>query len=209
MSEDKLFELRNKVKMGMSEKRATHTLEVERMAERLALLFCPEKTYVMRAAALLHDVTKELSPKEQVVLCTALGISLTEMDLAAPKTLHAMSAAALIPKEYPEFDDCEIVSAVRWHTTGKAGMTITEKLIYLADYIDMSRSFEDCVRLRNYFFDAMPEKMDMSERLLHLDRTLLMSFDMTLRALIDDGKPISENTLGARNELAIKLKNIK
>ena len=206
MSEELLYALRSRVRSEMSEKRATHTLEVEKMAERLARLYCPEKIYVMRAAALLHDVTKELNPADQVVLCTALGVKLSEMDLAAPKTLHAMSAAAVIPQKYPEFNDEEIISAVRWHTTGKAGMTITEKLIYLADYIDMSRSFEDCVKLRNCFFDAEPEKMDMEDRLLHLDRTLLMSYDMTLRALIEDGKPISEDTLGARNELAIKLR---
>ena len=47
----------------------------------------------------------------------------------------------------------ELVSAVRYHTTGRADMTIAEKIIYLADFIDMSRKFEDCVVLRDYFFD--------------------------------------------------------
>ncbi len=206
MAEILLSELRCKVIRTMSEKRANHTLEVEKMARRLAKLYCPALEEKLSAAALLHDVTKEYSPDKQVILALKMGIELSEIDLATPKTLHARTAAAIIPLEYPDFADDEIISAVRWHTTGRAGMTIAEKIIYLADYIDMSRSFEDCVRLREYFFGADPENMNGEERLLHLDKTLLMSYDMTLRGLIEDKKPISDDTMAARNELCIRLK---
>ena len=83
-------------------------------------------------------------------------------------------------------------------------MTLEEKLVYLADYIDLSRTFPDCVTLRNAFFEAEPEAMNESERLAHLDRVLILSFDMTIRALLEDGAPISPDTFEARNDLLVQ-----
>ncbi len=201
ITEEMLDTLRQKVAQGMSEKRFRHTSEVEKMVARLAELYAPERVFELRAAALLHDITKEYSKTKQIEICARYGLAVTECDLSAPKTFHARTAAALIPDEYPEFDIGEVVSCVRWHTTGRAGMTLCEELVYLADYIDMSRTFEDCVKLRNYFFDAEPEEMNADERLLHLRKTLLLSFDMTVRGLLDDGVPVSIDSMNARNEL--------
>ncbi len=204
-----LDSLRNKLERSylegaMSEKRYRHTLEVEKMAARLGALFAPEKENILRAAALLHDVTKEYPVEAQIALADEYGIKLTELDKCAPKTLHAMTAAASIARYYPEFNSGEIVSAVRWHTTGHAGMTLCEKLVYLADYIDMSRTFPDCVKLREYFFRDGLLDMSEAERLSHLDATLLISYDMTIGALIEKKTPISPDTIAARNEIAVK-----
>lgn len=188
---------------SMSEKRYRHTLEVEKMAARLSALFAPEKENILRAAALLHDVTKEYPNDLQITLAEKYGIELTALDKCAPKTLHAMTAAASIAYDYPEFAIDEVISAVRWHTTGHSKMTLCEKLVYLADYIDMSRTFEDCVELREYFFCDGLENMSDDERLLHLDRTLLKSYDMTLFGLIEKKAPISPDTIAARNDLAV------
>ena len=209
VSDEMLSALRDKItrrKDGglMSEKRYGHTLEVEKMAVRLAELYVPEKSNTLRAAALLHDITKEYSAELQIKLCAEYGIDVSETEAYAPKTFHAKTAAALLDAEFPEFASDEIKECVRWHTTGRADMTLCEKLVYLADYIDMSRSFEDCVRLRNYFFDARPEAMTEEERLRHLDDTLLLSYYMTIRGLLEGGSPISEDTIAARNELAVK-----
>jgi nicotinate-nucleotide adenylyltransferase len=160
---------------------------------------------MLRAAALLHDITKEYNTEIQIELCKKYGIELKDTDVYAPKTLHARTAAAMIPENYPEFNDAELIGCVRWHTTGREGMTLEEKLLYLADYIDMSRSFPDCVRLRGIFFDADPENMEYSERLVHLDKTLLVSFDMTVRGLLAENTPISEDSIKARNEIAVRL----
>lgn len=203
-TEEKLLFLRKSIEdgsAGFSEKRKIHTLAVEEMAIRLAALYCPEKTDVLRAAALLHDVTKEYPYEQQIEILKEHGCELTDADCFAPKTLHARTAACLIPELYPEFADSEVISAVRWHTTGRKAMTLTEKLLYLADYIDESRRFPDCVKLRNAFFDAGPEKMEISERLVHLREILIMSYDMTVTALIADESPISPDTVLALNEL--------
>lgn len=201
MTEAALDELRGVVLSKLSPKRFRHVAAVEDMVARLCALYCPGEVMRMRAAALLHDITKELSTEEQVLLCHAYGIPVDGGDLLAPKTLHARTAAAQIPVEYPAFDDPLIVSAVRWHTTGHAGMTLTEKLLYLADYIDASRTFQNCVILRRYFWGAGPEGMTDAERAALLRDTLLLSYDMTIRDLLDEGTPVAVDTVEARNEL--------
>ena len=201
ITEQMLTELRESVQSKMSPKRFRHTAAVEEMIARLCALYCPAQTPLMRAAALLHDVTKELSCEEQEQLCHTFGLRVTALDHISPKTYHARTAAALIPCVFPAFDDPIILQAVRWHTTGHGGMTLTEKLLYLADYIDDSRTYPTCVTLRNFFFDAAPQNMDRAERLAHLDKTMLLSFDFTIQDLLEEGKPIAADTVNARNAL--------
>ena len=204
IDESVLASLRETVMESMSAKRFRHTVAVERMIERLCDLFCPEYTMQMRAAALLHDLTKELSAEDQLALCERYGLEVTVCDRLSPKTFHARTAAAKIQAEMPAFNDELIVNAVRWHTTGHTGMTLTEKLLYLADYIDDSRTFESCVALRNYFFDADPASMSMENRLAHLRKTLIRSYDYTIKDLVEEGKVVSLDTFCARNELLIE-----
>ena len=201
ITEAMLDTLRADIARGMSEKRFRHTAEVEKMVARLAALYVPQKATVLRAAALLHDITKEYTADDHLRLCALYGLRVTEDDLGAPKTFHARTAAAEIPYRYPDFSDEEIIRCVRYHTTGRRGMTLEEKLVYLADYIDLSRTFPDCVALRNVFFEASPETMTEEQRLHHLDDVLILSFDMTIRALLEDGAPISPDTFEARNDL--------
>lgn len=211
ITEKGLAELREKIKNSpeISEKRRIHTLAVEQMAIKLGELYCPDKLPVLRAAALLHDITKEYSTEKHIEICEAHGYAPERDELYAPKTFHARTAAYLIPSLYPEFADPEVISAVRWHTTGREEMTLTEKLIYLADYIDESRRFPDCVTLRRAFFDAEPEKMDMEARLAHLRDVLIISYNMTVSALLEDCKPISRHTVLSLNELICEKLSIK
>ena len=201
--ETALDRLRESVSGEMSEKRFRHTAAVEKMAARLGELYAPDKIDILRAAALLHDITKEYSSEKQLQICREFGIIISKQDILTPKTFHAKTAAALIPTRYPEFAEPEVISAVRWHTTGRADMSLLEKIVYLADYIDESRTFPDCVALRDLFWDAAPESMSSEEREAHLDRVLIRSFDMTLAGLIEDGAPVSDDTFSARNWLIV------
>ena len=206
MNETMIFALRQRVTADMSEKRARHTLAVEQMAARLAALYCPEKEQMLRVSSLLHDVTKEWSTDRHAAFLLAHGITPSALDLAAPKTLHARTAALLIPEQYAAYADDEVISAVRYHTTGREDMTLCEQIVYLADYIDDSRTFPDCVTLRHAFWDAKPQSMCQKEREQHLLRVLVQSFDMTIAGLIADGAPVSNDTFLARNSLILKLK---
>ena len=196
--------LRESVASKMSEKRFRHTAAVESMVARLAALYCPEEENALRAAALLHDITKEYDTDTQLELCRRMGVPTDESDRLAHKTLHARTAAALIPEAYPDFHHETVISAVRWHTTGRAGMTLCERLLYLADYIDDSRLFPDCVRLRALFWGEDVAAMTEEERRSHLNRILITSFDMTIRALINEGAIVSPDTIDARNALVME-----
>jgi len=198
--------LRDRVRSGMSEWRFVHTAEVEKMAVRLGELYAPDKLDVLRAAALLHDVTKEKSTEEHFEIMKAYGVEISELDRISPKTLHAKTAALVIPDEFPEFADAEVISCVRWHTTGRADMTLCEALIYLADYIDESRKFDDCVILRNYFWNELPQNMTAEERERHLWQTILISFDFTVKSLVDEDSLISPETVDARNSVICRLR---
>ena len=201
--DENISALRSNIENRMSDFRLAHTLGVEKMAVRLGELFCPHKIDLLRAAALLHDITKELSVEEHSKIYERHGACPSKEELAAPATLHSVTASMIIPEKYPEFADKELIDAVRYHTTGRENMSLCEKLIYLADYIDMSRTFEDCVKLREFFMSAEPEKMSREEKEAHLTRTLVRSFDMTISGLLADGLPISRDTVQARNSLIL------
>ena len=203
---DQLDSLYASVKESMSEKRFRHTAAVADMAVRLGELFAPDKVDILRAAALLHDITKEYSTEKQLQILGDFGIMITEQDILTPKTLHAKTAALLIEHRYPEFADSEVIQAVRYHTTGRAGMTMTEKIVYFADYIDDTRTFPDCVMLRESFWSAAPEQMSEEDRQEHFRGLLVLSFDKTIEALILGGSIISEDTLAARNDLILEAK---
>lgn len=206
IAETEIEGLRDRISASMSKKRYLHTLAVEQMAAKIADLYCPEKKNKIRAAALLHDMTKELSAEEHIAICKEYGENLTPEDLSAPKTLHARTAAVLIPMKYPEFSDIEIMNAVRYHTTGCAYMTLFEKIIYLSDYIDSTRKHKDCIKLRNMFWDAEPQNMSCEERMAHLDLVVLEAVNMSINSLIEEKKIISCDTVSARNSLILKIK---
>lgn len=212
ITDDMLDVLREKAVEGMSDKRRIHTLAVEQMALRLGAIYAPEKINILRAAALLHDVTKEIKLQGQLELCDKYGIEVSENDKLSPKTFHAKTAAKVIEDKYSEYAHDDVVSAVRWHTTGREGMSICEKIIYLADYIDDSRKFPDCVKLREYFWGKDIASMNENERQSHLRDTLILSYDMTISNLLDENSPVAKDTFDARNELIcerLKANNLK
>lgn len=203
-TEEMLSQLRKAVKSEMGDKRYDHTLEVEKMSVRIGEIYAPDKIPMLRAAALLHDITKEKGAQEHIEIFEGFGISLSNEEKKAPKMFHARTAALVIPQRYPSFATDEVISAVRYHTTGRPDMSITEKIIYLADYIDMSRTFDDCVKLRDHFFAFDFDSATDEEKEAHLRDTLIMSYGLTLHSLIDEKKLIDKTTVESRNHLILE-----
>ena len=172
---------------------------------RLAAVYLPESEEKVRISALLHDITKEYDTKKQLQIFAEFGIIIDNVSMQSPKVFHARTAALLIPREYPEFADSEVISAVNKHTTGCADMSLLDCLIYLADYIEPTRRFEDCKRLRTYFWDGIRDEKNAQGKLLHLYRTMVLSFDLTIRNLIEEGSVIAPDTIAARNAFLLKL----
>jgi len=204
VTEKMLSALREDISSRMSERRLLHTLGVEEMAARIGEIYCPEKVNMLRAAALLHDITKELTPPEQKEIVERHDLEMSRDMQEAPSTQHAFTASLVIPKLYPHLADEEIIDAVKYHTTGRADMTLSEKIIYLSDYIDCTRTYPDCVELRDMFWGRDVKNMTESERLAHLDTVMLRSFDLTIADLKARNKNISRETAEARESLSKK-----
>ena len=78
-------------------------------------------------------------------------------------------------------------------------MTLFEAIIYLADYIEPGRTFGDCIRLRKFFYDGIANASSIGEKFEVLRQTMVLSFDMTISNLIEEGKAVDFDTIEARN----------
>lgn len=202
INESVLDDMRAELKKHISGHRLEHSLAVEQEAFALGMLFGMDEDalFKLRAAAILHDITKAVDTVGQIDLCDTHGVKLTLDDVKSPKVLHSMSGAAIARELFPDYVDDDVYNAILNHTTGRVGMSLYEKLIYLADYIEPTRTFPDCVKLRGYFYesDALPTEK-------HLNKTLLLSFDMTLNVLLNEKAHIHPRTVEARNGIINEL----
>ncbi len=195
-------QLRNEILSRVGEKRFKHILGTEKKCIRLAEIFGLPDTEAeqLSTAAVLHDITKNLSVNEHIELMSRLGKSIPKENLRGEKTLHALTGAYLARELYPEFTDDNVFDAIYCHTTGKANMKLFDKLLYLADYIEPTRTFDDCVRLREFFY----RNIGKEDKLSVLDETMILSFDMTIKDLLETGRTIHPDTVSARNYLVSK-----
>lgn len=205
ISDSMLDELRKRIKPYLKEKRYSHVLGVEREAAALGEIYLPDCVNELRASALLHDITKKLSPEEHILLSRELNITLSDEELKAPKLLHAKTGAALAERDFPEYACQKVISGIRWHTTGYAGMDMFQSIIYLADYIEDTRTFEDCVILRRFFYEKIAKSESYAEKYKVFVMTMVKSFDMTIKCLIEECGFIDRNTVEARNLFVAEL----
>ncbi|MBQ8382120.1 MAG: bis(5'-nucleosyl)-tetraphosphatase (symmetrical) YqeK [Clostridia bacterium] len=192
-----LTETEARVAQRLDEYRMAHTRSVKDECMRLAALFSlsEKDTNLLAAAALLHDSTKALQIAEQATLAQIFGIELTRDDLDSPATLHAITGAAMARVDFDA--PVAVTAAIACHTTGKENMTLLDKLLFLADYIEPTRKFEDCIRVRRYFYeDTVDQPLEK-----RLNATLLLAFDLTISGLIEEGRPIHPQTIKSRNFL--------
>ena len=129
--------IQKKLEKKLKKGRYQHTLGVMYTAASLAMRHDTDIHKAM-LAGLLHDCGKFCSPKEQVKLCGKLGLELTDIEKEIPPMVHAKLGACLAEKEYG-VDDGDVLNAILHHTTGRPQMSMLEKIIFLADYIEPGR----------------------------------------------------------------------
>ena len=134
---DILKELTREMEKVQSPKRFTHTLGVEYTAAALAMRY-GEDLEKAQLAGLLHDCAKCMDNDKLLAVCEKHHISITEVERRNPYLLHAKVGSYLAKKEY-KVEDLEILNAILYHTTGHPGMTLLEKIIFTADYIEPGR----------------------------------------------------------------------
>lgn len=179
----------------LTSERYRHTLGVERTAVKLAQKNGIDP-YKARVAALLHDCAKCMPEKDMLELLREHGM-LPRFQSDRTRTLMHAAAGMILAREKYGVTDPEILGAIRWHTTGHAGMTKLEKLIYLADVIEPNRRpFPALSAIRAATWRSLNEGMRMAaERTLkYLDQRGVLPDQNTLELLreYDDSVDVEE-----------------
>lgn len=163
------------------EKRRAHVRGTCETAEALARHWGADPD-AARRAGILHDITKALGPKEQLHICEKYAMMLTRTQRENPKLLHAKTGAVVAREIFGESE--QVVQAIWWHTTGRAGMSLLEKILYIADYMEPNRSFSGVETLRELVWKD-------------LDAAVFCGLDQAVRYLRELGRVIDEESLRA------------
>ena len=182
--------LMNDIRERLSDFRYVHSVEVAGTSVYLAEKYgCdPKKAYI---AGLAHDVLKEMPKDEAIAAFKEENIELTDVEKSAPKLWHAMAGASYLRKKYNM--DEEIISAVRYHTTGKENMSLLEKILFVADFISSDRNYPGV--------EDMRKRADIS-----LEYAMEEGLRFTIEDLARDARPIHPDTLSCYNEILINRK---
>ncbi|MCF0137926.1 MAG: nicotinate (nicotinamide) nucleotide adenylyltransferase [Oscillospiraceae bacterium] len=163
--------LREKAYAMLKPKRIPHVRGCEEEAVRLAERWGADKTAAAEAG-ILHDITKKLLMPDQLILCEKYDIINDNCEKENLKLLHAKTGAAVARDLFNVSD--EVCEAIRWHTTGKPHMSLLEKIIYMADYIEPNRDFEGVDKLRELAYK-------------NLDEAMLLGLEMSLEDIRSSG----------------------
>ena len=142
-------------------KRLAHIRGCEEEAARLARRWGADEGR-MRRAAILHDCTKYLTVREHLDICEKYGVELCPLERSTDKLLHAKSGAALAKYVFG-FGD--IYDAILYHTTARAGMSLEEKILYIADYMEPNRAFPEVGELRRLAYTDLDAAVGMGTSL--------------------------------------------
>jgi predicted HD superfamily hydrolase involved in NAD metabolism len=168
----------------LSSKRYQHTAGVLKSAQTLADIYHCDQAKIA-VAALCHDTAKGMPPAELLSKAEQAGWPLDPVDRMRPALLHGPVAAILCARELDVKDE-DILNAIRFHTTGRPGMSLLEQIIYLADLTEEGRDFPGLVSLR--------ERAGSD-----LQAALIMAFDQTLRWVLERRDLIHPMTIQAWN----------
>ena len=199
-TENKLSDLRKRVSLRMSEKRFSHTLGVERCAALLGKLILPDFVSELQAAAILHDVAKEMPLSEQISLLKAEKFPLTDEDTVTVGVIHSFTAPIVIKRDFSDFATQNILSATEKHTVGSSDMTLFDMIIFVSDYIEDTRVFESCFRVREALLTDI-ENDSYEKRIVRLKNACIMAIDGAENALLRQGLPINSRMNKTRNFL--------
>jgi len=157
-------------------------VEAVRLAEHWG-----EEPDAAREAAILHDITKKLDFSQNMCIIAEHGITIGKLGDKEEKLLHSITGALLAQSMYGV--STNVSDAIKWHTTGRGGMTVLEKIIYIADYIESTRDFAGVEELRRgAYWD--------------IDKAMVIGLEMTVSDLKSRGIAPNAATFDALNDLS-------
>jgi predicted HD superfamily hydrolase involved in NAD metabolism len=181
---DNLKKLRKAMKKAQDGKRFEHTLGVAYTSAALAMCY-GEDIAKAQTAGMLHDCAKCLSDEKRLSICQKYGIPMTEVEKRNPFLLHAKAGSYLAEKKYG-ITDRDILNAIQYHTTGRPDMSLLEKIVFVADYIEPGRKQAP----------NLPEIRKLA--FTDLDRAMVRILEETVRYLEKGGgemDPATQETL--------------
>lgn len=182
-------EIKKFLNKTLKPQRFNHTLNTADMAKKLAdyLGEDADKAYL---AGLVHDCAKNLTDEELLRGAIKYGIAVDKVMLQAPYLLHG-AVGACMAKEIFGIEDEDILSAVTWHTTGRENMTMLEKIIFMADLTEISRTYAHCDEIRKIEF-------------IDFDKALIMAYDGIITFILAQKSLLHIDTVNARNYLLLE-----
>ncbi|MBS4537158.1 bis(5'-nucleosyl)-tetraphosphatase (symmetrical) YqeK [Clostridium sp. D2Q-11] len=172
----------------IDEERYNHTLRVVETAKKLALVYGVDDRRT-EIAALLHDCAKYKDRKVLLKRAEEFGIILDIISRHNHHLIHSFLGAEIAKLKYNIVDD-DILNAIKYHTIGREDMSILEKIIFIADYIEPGRNFEGINEIRELAFND-------------IDKAIIISMDNTIKYIIDKGWLVHPNTVNTRNNLIL------
>lgn len=173
------------LKERLTEKRYLHSLNVAEEAAKLAQIFGENQSKAY-FAGLLHDICKDEPKEEQLQRIRSSAIIWDEKAFTQPSLWHAMAGSVFIADEL-KVADADMINAVRYHTSGRAGMSTLEKIIYIADLTSADREYEGVETVRVLASAS-------------LEKAMLYALQYILSDLIAHKTPIVNDTMEAYNE---------
>ena len=184
-------EMRALLQQSLKPKRYEHSVRVYETALEMAEHYHADVKKVA-VASLIHDCGRQISKEDSVAKAKELGIPVDPVEEAQPILLHAKLGVYYAIRKYGVSpDDREVLDAIRYHSTGTADMTQTAKIVFLADLIEPGRDFEGVEALREASFQD-------------LDKGMLLSYDNTIRYLLEDGLLNHPDAIAGYNQLVAK-----
>ena len=187
------MELQDILREKQSGKRFIHTLGVQYTSACLAMCYGADVNKA-QMAGLLHDCAKHMKPEKLLEISKKQGLKISKAQERNPFLLHGRVGAYLARTKYGIKDE-EILGAIEWHTTGRPEMTLLEKIIFTADYIEPGRDFPGVDKLRTVTYK-------------NLDYGVLAGLDHTMLYLLQSGAFIHPLSVAARNRMLEEV-NIK
>ncbi len=178
--------LLSKIEVALTPGRFRHTMGVVDWAERMADRYGVHRGQV-RLAALLHDCAKKLPDKDLLERAGQAGIPVDTEITEQPSLLHGPVGAVIAREEYA-IDDPQVLQAISRHTLGADDMTTLDKLIFLADMVEVNRRYPGVEELRVLTLED-------------LDRAMVAALDQTVRHLLDRRAVIHPQTVSTRNSI--------
>lgn len=178
-------DMKCRLKETLNADRYLHSIGVMEEAVKLALHYNVD---VKKAeiAGLLHDCAKYVRENEAAAMIKSSGIIPDHIQKRLPSLLHSM-LGPYVAKKYYGVTDQDILDAIYWHTTGRAGMTPLEKIIFIADYTESSRTFEGVDEIRKTAYQS-------------LDRCVLICTDLTIKHVLSRNQLLHPFMVEARND---------